>query len=95
MRLSASILVTLLGIWCFGSVNGKSPRLLIALDSLELKSSHSKFLNLAGKNCQTTVVSVDDASTKLKEWDVWNYDKLIIFGGKKSKTIVRKKNFLL
>lgn len=60
-------------------------KVLVLLDSLEMQGTHSKFLAmLEQKGYDSTVVSVDAKTVKLKEWDRWLFDKLVILGGKTS-----------
>ena len=60
-------------------------KVLVLLDTLDMKDSHSKFLqNLSPKDFDVKVASVDDKDVKLREWDDWLFDKLVILGGSNS-----------
>lgn len=58
-------------------------KVLVLLDNLNLQQTHSKFLqNLNSKNLDVTYATLDTKTIKLKDWDDWLYDKLVILGGK-------------
>ena len=53
---------------------------LVLYDDPLIRSTHSKFLDgLQSQGHTVTIKSVTDSSIKLKDWDDWRYEKLIIF----------------
>ncbi len=60
-------------------------KVLVLLDNLNMQQTHSKFLqNLNSKNLDVTYATPDTKTIKLKDWDDWLFDKLVILGGKTS-----------
>ena len=78
------MLIGVLGIASISMSYADPQKMLVLLDSSDLQQSHSKFIQLASKGFETSVVTVDSETTKLKEWDRWLYDKLLIVGGSQS-----------
>lgn len=58
---------------------GEGPRVLVLLESPGLQTSHSEFFEgLSGRGYQLDFKQISDSSLRLKDWDDWLYDKLII-----------------
>jgi hypothetical protein len=69
-----------------GTASAANEKVLVLLDSLEMQQTHSKFLeNINPKSFDVTVGTTNTESIKLKEWDSWLFDKLVILGGATSK----------
>lgn len=57
---------------------------LVLVDSPELESTHSQFIgDLSDLGLELDVQPIDSSSLRLKRWDEWIYDKLVILGGSK------------
>ena len=53
---------------------------LVLYDDPLIRSTHSKYLSeLQSQGHTVTIKSVTDSSIKLKDWDDWRYEKLVIF----------------
>ena len=53
---------------------------LVVYDDPLIRSTHSKYLDeLQSQGHTVTIKSVTDSSIKLKDWDDWKYEKLVIF----------------
>jgi hypothetical protein len=64
------------------SVGQDAPRLLILLDTLEMQQTHSKYLQTVSRGHEVEIATINSDTIKLKDWDMWNYEKLVIIGGK-------------
>lgn len=54
---------------------------LVLVQDLGIASSHSKFLeHLSNEGYSLDVQAADSKSLRLRDWDTWLYDKLVIFG---------------
>lgn len=59
-------------------------KLLVLVDDQDVRSSHAQFLSdLDQLDVDVEVQSISDSSLRLKRWDEWIYDKLVILGGTK------------
>ena len=57
-----------------------SQRVLVLVEDLGLASSHSHFFQqLSDKGYQLDIKSAEDKSLRLRDWDSWSYDKLVLF----------------
>ena len=55
-------------------------KVLVLYDDPLIRSTHSRFLSgLHSQGHTVTIKSVTDGSLKLRDWDEWLYEKLIIF----------------
>lgn len=72
-----------------GQGSSSKGKVLVLIDSLDLQGTHSKFLqSIKSKGYETTVASVNAKTTKLKDWDTWLFDKLVILGGENSESCI-------
>lgn len=56
------------------------------LDSMDLQETHSKFFqNVKNRGFEIEYATSNTKSVSLRDWDVWKYDKLMIFGGSERK----------
>ena len=59
---------------------GQGKRVLALLDDTAFKSTHSLFFNsLSSRGYQITYSAVTAPDLAIKDWDVYLYDKIIIF----------------
>lgn len=78
--ITAALLLLAVGCASAAAVAG-SQKVLVLLESLDLKLSHSDFFGgLAARGYELDFRKISDKKLQLKEWDNWVYDKLIIFG---------------
>eukprot|EP00884_Botryococcus_braunii_P008365 jgi/Botrbrau1/1752/Bobra.0217s0010.1 len=64
-------------IWSFAAA---SEKVLVLLEDLSIKNTHSLYFNsLTQSGFDLTFRRVDDRSLRLREWDNWVYDKLVLF----------------
>ena len=64
--------------------SGDGKKVLVLLEDLAMKDSHSAFLkDLKSRGYELEVKAVADSSNRLRDWDEWAYDKLAILGSKK------------
>lgn len=64
-------------------------KVLVLLDDLSMQQSHSNFLaGLKARGYDVTVASVDAKSVKLREWEDWLFDKLVLLGGSNSESAI-------
>ena len=57
-----------------------APKILVILENLQLKSSHSLFFaHLRQLGYQLDYRSADDKRLQLRDWDSWLYDKVVCF----------------
>jgi oligosaccharyltransferase complex subunit beta len=62
-------------------------KVLVLLDSMDMQETHSKFFqNVKNRGFEMEFATISTKSVSLRDWDVWQYDKLMIFGGSQSKT---------
>lgn len=93
---SALVLTMCLIASCIAPASATNEKVLVLLDSLEMQETHSKFLhNINPKVFDVTVGTMDTKSIKLREWDNWLFDKLVILGGATSKTAIQSVNYVL
>lgn len=63
--------------WSQGS---HSAKVLVLLEDAAIKNTHSAYFNtLALSGFDLTFRRVDDRNLRLREWDTWLYDKLVLF----------------
>ncbi len=77
-----SVPVALLVTLCLGVSlsNASQQKALVLLEDLALKSTHSLYFKaIQDDGFDLTFRRVDDKSLRLREWDQWLYDKLVIF----------------
>jgi hypothetical protein len=71
-------------------------RVLVLLDSLSMQETHRKFLQIINeRGYNTTVATIDAKSLAFKDWDEWLFDKLVILGGNKSKSLLLFSVFIM
>lgn len=59
---------------------GQGKRVLALLDDTALKSTHSLFFNsLSSRDYQVTYSAANAPDLAIKDWDVYLYDKIIVF----------------
>jgi oligosaccharyltransferase complex subunit beta len=77
LSVPVALLVTLcLGV---GLSRASQQKALVLLEDLALKSTHSLYFKaIADAGFDVTFRRVDDKSLRLREWDDWLYDKLVI-----------------
>ena len=64
---------------CLNCAFGEQP-VLVLVEDLSISSTHSIFLqSLSDAGYALDVKTADDKSLRLKDWDAWSYEKLIIF----------------
>ena len=88
-QLKAAVVLTvcLIASWIVPA-SAANEKVLVLLDSLEMQETHSKFLqNINPKLFDVTVDTMDTKSIKLREWDSYLFDKLVILGGATSKRL--------
>lgn len=57
-----------------------SQKVLVLLDDLKTRSTHSLYFNdLISKGCEISFKSASDKKLQLKDWDEWLYDKIVLF----------------
>lgn len=70
-----------------GSGISRKGKVLVLLDSMNMQETHSKFFqNVKNRGFEIEFATISTKSVSLRDWDVWQYDKLMIFGGSQSKT---------
>lgn len=75
--MSHGLLLLLLALVCTCT---SAANVLVLYDDPLIRSTHSKYLDgLQSQGHTVTIRSVTDSSIKLKDWDDWRYEKLIIF----------------
>ena len=56
------------------------PRTLLLSTSLSIKDTHSQFIeHLEASGRQLDIREATDASLRLRDWDIWLYNELILF----------------
>lgn len=71
------VLSLVLPCWLQGTHGAK---VLVLLEDAAIKNTHSSYFStLASSGFDLTFRRVDDRSLRLREWDSWLYDKLILF----------------
>ena len=59
---------------------GQGKRVLALLDDTAIKSTHSTFFNsLTSRGYQITYSAANSPELAIKDWDVYLYDKIIVF----------------
>jgi hypothetical protein len=75
----------LTGVAGFHQVSRKG-KVLVLLDSMDMQETHSKFFqNVKNRGFEMEFATISTKSVSLRDWDVWQYDKLMIFGGSQSR----------
>ena len=61
-------------------------KVLVLFDSMDMQETHSKFFqNVKNRGFEMEFATISTKSVSLRDWDVWQYDKLMIFGGSQSR----------
>jgi oligosaccharyltransferase complex subunit beta len=82
MRSSAIALLVLLGSSLYLSVAAEK-KVLVLFGQSSIKESHGQFIKgLESKGVTVDLKSVKDSSLKLKNYDTWLYDALVLFAPK-------------
>ena len=72
--------LVILAVWCALCSTSFAAKVLVLQDDPLIRSTHSRyFRELHSQGHTVTIKSVTDSTLKLKDWDDWLYDKLIIF----------------
>ena len=78
----SSVLLVLISMVAAGTINyeGQSKRLLVLLDNLGIRETHSTFFkSLKDRGFQITYKTADDSELALSKYNEYLYDHLILF----------------
>lgn len=77
--MSARLWVSLIGLITLSHI-ASAAKLLVIGDTLDVKVTHSHFLqSLSSRGHQVVVKSAGDKTLRLREWDEWLYDGIVLF----------------
>ena len=83
MRNAAAVGLLLLLGGCLCQSAAAEKRVLVLYGQSSIKETHGQFLKgLEAKGLSVDVKSVKDSSLKLKDYDTWLYDALVLFAPK-------------
>jgi hypothetical protein len=57
-------------------------KVLVLVEGEGIKASHSQFLKFLTSKHEVNIKTVGDSNLKLKDWDKWLYDSLVILAPK-------------
>ena len=64
---------------------GQGSKVLVVLENTALKSTHSSYFSaLSSRGYQLTYAAADGPDLKIKDWDTYLYEKIIVFASSTS-----------